>query len=360
MLGSRKLIVDTHSEIYSMIKDHADDIFWNLKQHIEKNQVVPGAIYVIGREQFRLNVDGIRRLIDTTDLKIIFSNPTEGSDTVRGQIFMYGVKDLCLNRKMIIIGGGDMDDLYPCLQYDSFLPKILDYDENLKAAEEYKKLYSTNRPYKFLFLNGRARPHRTELILKLNDILDQSIWTNLDNSNGFPIRLLDKKYEYDHVVKNISLDSGFVKHKLFDNKWGDVYVKANLYLDTYFSVVTETVFEYPYSFRTEKIWKPIVVGHPFIAVANCGYYRDLHNLGFKTFGHVIDESFDQIENNQDRLTRISEVVRDLCQQDLASFLAECYNVCKYNQQHLAEMRVKVRQEFPERFFQFIKKYQFDE
>ena len=35
MLGSRKLIVDTHSEIYSMIKDHADDIFWNLKQNLK-------------------------------------------------------------------------------------------------------------------------------------------------------------------------------------------------------------------------------------------------------------------------------------------------------------------------------------
>ena len=64
-------------------------------------------------------------------------------------------------------------------------------------------------------------------------------------------------------------------------------------------------------------------------------------------------SFDQIENNQHRLERIAQVVEDLCQQDLAKFLEECYTVCKYNQQHLAEMRVKVRQEFPERFFQFI-------
>ena len=86
----------------------------------------------------------------------------------------------------------------------------------------------------------------------------------------------------------------------------------------------------------------------------------MRNLGFRTFNNLIDESFDSIDNNQDRLTRISEVVRDLCQQDLASFIKECYNVCKYNQQHLAEMRIKVRQEFPERFFQFIKQYHFNE
>jgi hypothetical protein len=128
------------------------------------------------------------------------------------------------------------------------------------------------------------------------------------------------------------------------------------YIDTYFSVVTETVFDYPYSFRTEKIWKPIAMGHPWIAVANAGYYRDIRNLGFKTFGHLIDESFDQIDNNQDRIERISQLVEELCQQDLASFLKECYTVCKYNQQHLAEMQIKVRREFPDRFFKFINRY----
>jgi hypothetical protein len=154
--------------------------------------------------------------------------------------------------------------------------------------------------------------------------------------------------------------TGFVKHELFDNKWGDVYIKENLYQDTYFSLVTETVFGYPYSFRTEKIWKPVAVGHPWIAVANAGFYKDFRNLGFQTFNHVIDESFDNIEDNNKRLDRIVQVVEDLCQQDLAAFIKECYNVCKYNQQHLAGMRQKVRQEFPERFFQFIKQYHFDE
>jgi hypothetical protein len=125
-------------------------------------------------------------------------------------------------------------------------------------------------------------------------------------------------------------------------------------------VVTETVFDYPYSFRTEKIWKPVAMGHPFIAVANLGYYRDLHNLGFKTFGHLIDETFDLIENSQDRVTRIATVVEDLCRQDLTQFLAAAEDICKYNQQHLAHMRGQVRKEFPERFFQFLRQYNFYE
>jgi uncharacterized protein YaaN involved in tellurite resistance len=85
-----------------------------------------------------------------------------------------------------------------------------------------------------------------------------------------------------------------------------------------------------------------------------GYYRDLHRLGFQTFGHLIDESFDSIEHHQDRMDRIITIVEDLCQQDLDSFLKECYTVCKYNQQHLQELAPRLKAQFPEKFFNLIK------
>jgi hypothetical protein len=88
-------------------------------------------------------------------------------------------------------------------------------------------------------------------------------------------------------------------------------------------------------------------------VANRGYYRDIHKLGFQTFGHVIDESFDQIDNNQERLARIVTVVNDLCQKDLSSFITAVQDVCKYNQQRLAELRLQVRKDFPQQFAQYI-------
>jgi hypothetical protein len=76
-------------------------------------------------------------------------------------------------------------------------------------------------------------------------------------------------------------------------------------------------------------------------------------MGFQTFDGIVDESFDLIDNNQDRIDRLIAVVNDLCQQDLASFLDSCYNVCKYNQQHLEELGLQVRKDFPERFIHFI-------
>lgn len=359
MLGNRKLVLDTFCEVYDLLKPWADEEFWNFQEHIAQGKFVPGAIYLIGRQQFHVNVDRIRQLVD--QVHIILSNPAEGSDTLRTHCTsVWAVNDLVHANKLLLIGGGDMDHSWTCLQYDSFLPKILDYEENLHECSRITEIYNkTHKPYKFLFLNGRSRGHRQYLINRFSNsqLLDQSIWTNLDVKNG-PINYLDPGYEVDQYSKNVnqSVNDQFVKLKLFDNEWGEIYLKAEPYIDSYFSVVTETVFNYPYSFRTEKIWKPIAIGHPWIAVANQGYYRDLHNLGFQTFGHVIDESFDSMENNQDRLERIAQVIEDLCRQDLASFLKECYNVCKYNQQHLAEMRQQVRQEFPTRFEQFIQQH----
>jgi hypothetical protein len=143
------------------------------------------------------------------------------------------------------------------------------------------------------------------------------------------------------------------KAHLFSNEWGEIYLTAEPYLATSFSLVSETVFSYPHSFRTEKLWKPICIGHPFIVASNPGYYHDLHNLGFRTFGHLIDESWDSITDNQQRIERIVATVEDLCRQDLSSFLRAAEDTCKYNQLLLAEQRQQVRSNFPNQFLEYI-------
>jgi hypothetical protein len=377
MINNRKLVLDTFCEVYDLLLPYADREFYDFKTH----KIIPGAIYLIGRAQFNFNTDAIRKLVEDNVIQVILSNPAEGSETLKDHCtYVHKMADLALDNRILLIGGGDMDPEWPCLQYDSFLPKILDYDENLEAIKQSDEIFSkTQKPYKFLFLNGRIRGHRKYLIEKfnLNNLLDQSIWTCLEMREGTrinlslmhngeelmcstrPAKFLDSKYEVDRYKDRVGMtfEQSYTKYELFDKEWGEIYLKAEPYIDTYFSVVTETVFEYPYSFRTEKIWKPIAMAHPWIVTANMGYYRDIQNLGFKTFGHVIDESFDTISNSQDRLDRISQVVEDLCKQDLAKFLEECYTVCKYNQQHLKEMRDRVRKEFPDRFLQFLKKYE---
>lgn len=377
MHNGRNLVVDSFSEVYTILNPWMTHDFWDFESH----EIIPNSIYVVGRKQFVEHKSKVELLLNRPDILLFFDNAAEGSNTLVGQLQALGFDEAAKEKKLLLIGGGDMDADYPCVRYDHFLANILDYDANVAAMNSIEEIFSKkNKPYQCLFLNGRSRPHRKFLFEKLQveGLIDRTLWSMLDgrpsNSRQLklthrgvnlmntqsPLRPLPAEYEYE-TYKNSQLDLSngtrqFVKHQLFNNEWGEIYINPAPYVDTYFSLITETVFEYPYSFRTEKIAKPLAIGHPWIVAASRGYYRDMHNLGFRSFGHVIDESFDLIDDHQDRMDRIYEIVADLLKQNLQSFLDECYNVCKYNQQHLVEIIPQIRQQFPTKFFDLISQY----
>ena len=355
MLGNRKFIVNTQCELYYELKPIADELFWDLNIH----EFVKGAIYIIGREQFRLHHTKIKAAVESGDISVIFSNPAEGSETIRWQLLSYGIDNLVREGRIIVICGGDLEPAFPNYTHENFLNKCFGYQDNMLAQQRSGEIYiKTEKPYQFLFLNGRHRPWRRYLIEKFTQsgLIEHALWSNLDTHRG-ELKFLPTEYEVDRFQKNLNIqDQGFIKNKLFGTEWGDIYINPRAYIDTYFSVVTETVVDYPYSFRTEKIWKPIFMAHPWIVIANEGYYRDMRNLGFKTYNDLIDESFDLITNNQDRLDRMKDVVEDLARQDLQSFLQAAESTSKYNQQHMLELSRKVNSQFPQNFQNFVKKH----
>lgn len=378
MLDKHKLIIDTHCEVYKLLKPWADGEFWEFATH----EIIPNSVYVFGRKQFTENIEHIRKLCERNDIQIVFDNAAEGSWTLTSQLEVLGIINLVLTRRILLIGGGDMDIEYPYIRYDHFISCILDYEENLSTMQRTDEIFTkTQKPFQFLFLNGRARPHRKYIWERLNQqqLLDRVLWTMLDGrptvSSNFnlrqdnldlmarptPIQHLPPQYEVSQYrnakIDPVPAERAFIKHTLFDNQWGEIYLQAEPYIDTYFSLITETVFDHEHSFRTEKIAKPLAMGHPWICAANAGFYRDMHNLGFQTFGTVIDESFDNIVDHQQRLERIVAVVSELCNQNLESFLRACEPMCKYNQQHLIELAPRIRSEFPAKFFNLVAKYE---
>lgn len=72
---------------------------------------------------------------------------------------------------------------------------------------------------------------------------------------------------------------------------------------TFVSVVTETLVDKGTLFFSEKIWKPIMVGHPFLLYGNQGSLKYLKSIGYKTFDRWWDESYDD-EPNQDRRSKM--------------------------------------------------------
>jgi len=72
---------------------------------------------------------------------------------------------------------------------------------------------------------------------------------------------------------------------------------------TAISIVLETIFEKRIHL-TEKILRPIACGHPFMLAAGPGSLAKLRSYGFRTFDPFIDESYDNISDDQERLAAI--------------------------------------------------------
>ena len=366
MLGSHKIVIDEWAEVYDLLKSSADSTFWQWSDVV----LDPDTIYVIGRVVLKENWQVITSWAAQHPGRIVFCNPAEGSQTILLQLTRLRILDHVQNGNILLITSGSLEPGYNQLSTDCYFSNIVEYLENLQAHESYPMVHHKNpKPYDFLFLNGRLRPHRKYLIDSLRELnlLDRALWTNLQATVDLawtsqlptamtePIRTLPIEYEIARAHNNLptAVNHEFAKHHLFNNTWGDAIINPQAYVDTSFSVVTETIFDYPYSFRTEKIWKPMIMGHPFVAVANRGYYRDLKNAGFKTFSHLIDESFDLIDNPTDRINRVVDTVAHVCYNGARDFLAAAAEQCKYNYQHLREYNKQQRHLLPTQFEQYL-------
>lgn len=366
MLGTHKLIVDEWAETWDLLKPFADESFWQWPELFD-----PDARYIVGRVVLKENWTQITELATQYPGRIIFSNPAEGSETVLLQLTRLRITDHVRDGRIGLLTSGDLEPGWNYCKTDCYFSNIVEYTENKAAQIDAALNYKTHRPYEFLFLNGRLRPHRKALIdgLREHNLLSHALWSNLGSQVEMaftsklvtdklePIRLLLPEYEIDRarnrLTPDLYTDGGFVKHKLFDNTWGDAIVNSRCYTDSWFSLVSETIFDYPHTFRTEKIWKPILMAHPFVVAANCGYLKDLRNAGFKTFHTLLDESYDQIDCPQTRIERIIDTVRAISLSGAADFWEASRDICKYNQQHLVEYNQQQRAALPTLLEQYL-------
>ena len=82
--------------------------------------------------------------------------------------------------------------------------------------------------------------------------------------------------------------------------------------DSLLYLVTETVADGRRHHLTEKTFKPIAMGMPFVLVATQGSLEYLRSYGFKTFGHLWDESYDTISDPHQRIQAIAGLLENLC------------------------------------------------
>jgi hypothetical protein len=81
--------------------------------------------------------------------------------------------------------------------------------------------------------------------------------------------------------------------------------------DSLLYVPTETVYFGRRLHITEKTFKAIALEMPFVLVAPAGSLAYMRSYGFKTFGSVFDESYDQETNDVRRIERVVKLLKGL-------------------------------------------------
>jgi hypothetical protein len=158
------------------------------------------------------------------------------------------------------------------------------------------------------------RKYQVEYETRDSDVSQWDTWDHTVLERFAPPYRCDELADYEHN-----------SHKLIDERF---------FQDAYFNVIVETHINN--LFLTEKTFKPILNLQPFVIVGAPRSLRLLRELGYKTFGDYVDESYDLEDNAEQRLKLCLKAVEQIAhmshaehqemQQDMAEILL-------YNQQH---------------------------
>lgn len=150
------------------------------------------------------------------------------------------------------------------------------------------------------------------------------------------------KEQWEILIANRGqFDGHSYKHpNIVDNAMSKTtYFYAEFLNRSFVYLVTETVCEYPYPYFSEKTWKAINTGRPFLLLGAQYSLKQLRNWGFKTFSNWWSEKYDELPTAVDRVDAIAQVIKDLSSRtmnELTVLEQEMLPVLEYNQQHLVE------------------------
>lgn len=225
------------------------------------------------------------------------------------------------------------------------------------------KVKISDKRKKFSLLIRRHDIFRFGLLVNLYkfNLLDNFTWSyqairdHIDEEFGNVI--LDKSILHDDLKKiefnsDLNLDDLIyqIPKRLktddlaFDQNHDVVY---DAIVNSDFHILTETLFDPPtnglfgkFPFDvSEKTYKVIACGRPFVAFATQGWLEHLRSIGFRTYHPFIDESYDTVKNSKERMLAIVNEIKRLTELDTNSYnniLNSCQQIAQENKKIFIE------------------------
>jgi hypothetical protein len=314
----------THNEFaLNFISDNVIDEIVNYDGNLLINYTVDGGLGI--------NLKNFKKIIDFTRDKNI---PDEKV------YFIFADYKLKRNFEKLNVGYKVLDFNF----YLIFKSHEFNHIYNESVVQPIDYVNNINQDKKdFLMLTRHWKQHRIFLINKLHRLgLDNSLisW----EKSYYDDRMINELFKYDEnkeLANLLKTESRHVDVKDLINVSGYGFENKKMYLETYISIVTESIFfqndniDFLTGFLSEKIWKPIGHCQPFILAAPSKSLEYIRNrFGFKTFHPYIDETYDVVNNDMDRLNLIQieiEKFSKKTKEEKIQFLNDVKDICIYNQ-----------------------------
>ena len=207
----------------------------------------------------------------------------------------------------------------------------------------------TAKNKEFTVLSRLHKPWRATIMTELfqEDVLNNSYWSY--GASPYDMPDSENPIEVDAIrglrlnIKKFLAGAPYTCDNLSSDQHNDhSLVVPEHFADSYCNIVLETHFDADQSSGTlvsEKTYKPIKHGQLFVVAGPAGTLAELRSCGYRTFDSVIDNGYDQENNNTQRWLLLKKTIKNL-QQNLPDMFQQCKDDIVYNQQLFVKSKIE--------------------
>jgi hypothetical protein len=257
-----------------------------------------------------------------------------------------------INRKGIrnwLLAKGGQDPSDP--EDDRILYRPFWLDRFLEV-NQYQDTRVAHKPFLFDSLMGARRPHRDYVMLAATQSgLAQSSIINY--RTGFFGDVIDgQTREFKEIFPETGLNWPYVSPNL-DPSWEVASSVDNtisfispveIYRRCRYTIVTETLGTGDQFFFSEKSMKVLFNQRVFVMFGNAFFLQRLRDLGFETFGNIIDETYDSNLIDKERFKLAMQQVHVLSWENPDHVYELARPALEHNHHHMSQLLRNSRQE----------------
>jgi len=186
----------------------------------------------------------------------------------------------------------------------------------------------------FLCLNRRVFFHKYQMIEELfnRGLLDETRLTWVDNYT--PLKMIDLDLAYKLKINGLEFKSIQLEGDVMYGSrlsYHDEFlftINPDWYYKSKVDIITETMLYEDAIHITEKTYKSIYLGLPFVISATKGHLKNLRDMGFQTFNSVINEDYDNM-TGKNKVKHVVDAAIELCK---IYNTPEVLEICQFNRE----------------------------